>query len=202
MLNAGLPTLLAALSFLLATNFSNPLFNDILGALQALACAAGCLALPTLRDPFHATIAKASLPSRVIAVLGKPPQAQQAPRSPVSLERFTLRLAGGGEGSGSGGGPSSRNLGCLRALIAAAMFLAGTLCPGWFAVPEALQNADYVLAPAGSATLGPNTSGTSGTPSKRSGPVAEGLAGGGQQQRQQQQQQSMQQVGRCTFGRP
>jgi hypothetical protein len=40
MLNAGWPALLAALSFLLTTNLSDPLFGDILGALQALARAA------------------------------------------------------------------------------------------------------------------------------------------------------------------
>jgi hypothetical protein len=39
MLNAGWPALLAALSFL-TTNLSDPLFGDILGALQVLAHAA------------------------------------------------------------------------------------------------------------------------------------------------------------------
>jgi len=72
----------------------------------------------------------------------------------------------------------------LRALVAAAMFLAGTLGPSWFAALEALQNAGYVLttrgtAPSGSAALGPKTGVTSGTPSKRGGALADGLAGGG-----------------------
>jgi len=69
------------------------------------------------------------------------------------------------------------------------MFLDGTLSLSWFAVLEALQKADYVLetrdtAPPGSAALGPNTGATSGTPSKRGGVLAEGLAGGEKQQLQ------------------
>jgi len=201
MLNAGWPALLAALSFLLTTNLSDPLFGDVLGALQALARTAGCLALPTPRDAFLTALAKAALPPRVVAALDEPPQAQQTPRSPVSLEGLTLGLAGsgGGSGSGSGAGLSPRNLACLRALVAAAMFLAGTLGSSWFAVLEALQNADYVLTTRGtalpsSATLGPNTGATSGTPTKRGGTIVEGLAGGGQQQLQQQQQSRQQAV--------
>jgi hypothetical protein len=42
MLNAGWPALIAALSFLLATNLSDLIFVDVLGALQTLAPAAGC----------------------------------------------------------------------------------------------------------------------------------------------------------------
>ncbi|KAH9961800.1 hypothetical protein BC827DRAFT_1201948 [Russula dissimulans] len=69
MLNAGWPTLLAALSFFLTTNLSDPLFGDVLRALQALARAAGCLALPTPRDAFLTALAKAALPPRVVTAL-------------------------------------------------------------------------------------------------------------------------------------
>jgi hypothetical protein len=69
MLNAGWPALLAALSFLLrTTNLSDPLFGNVLGALQ------------------------------VVAALDELPQAQPTARSPVSLEGLTLGLAGGGGG--------------------------------------------------------------------------------------------------------
>jgi hypothetical protein len=62
--------LLAALSFLLlTTNLSDPLFGDVLGALEALACAGGFLALPTPRDAVLTTLAKAALPPRVVAAL-------------------------------------------------------------------------------------------------------------------------------------
>ena len=164
------------------------------------------LALPTPRDAFLTALAKAALAPRVIAALDKPPQGQQAPRSPVSLEGLTLGLAGSGGGSGSAAGLSPRNLGCLRALVAAVMFLAaGTLGPSWFVVLEALQNADYVLttcgtAPPGSVVLGPSTGVPSGTPGKRSDAPAEGLAGVGQQQLQYQQQQSRQQAAHPLLG--
>jgi hypothetical protein len=68
---------------------------------------------------------------------------------------------------------------CLRALVAAALFLlvAGTLGSSWFAVLEALQNADYVLtipgnAPPGLAPL--DVDAVAGTPSKRGGTQIEG----------------------------
>ena len=56
---------------------------------------------------------------------------------------------------------SGRGSGVLT-LVAAAMFLAGTLGPTLFEVFEALQNADYVFTtrgtgPLGSTALGPNT---------------------------------------------
>ena len=51
-LDAGRPALLAALSFLCITNLSNPLFGDVLDALQTLARITGCLALPTPRGAF------------------------------------------------------------------------------------------------------------------------------------------------------
>ena len=62
MLNAGWPALLAALSFLLTTNLSDSIFGDVLGALQTLARAARCLALPTPRDAFLTALAKAAFP--------------------------------------------------------------------------------------------------------------------------------------------
>jgi C-terminal region of Mon2 protein len=114
-------------------------------------------------------------------------------RSPVSLEGLTLGLAGGGGGGGPPQPPglSQRNLACLRALVAAAVFLAGTLGPSWFAVLEALQNADYVLTTRGTTQLGSvaaSTGGAAGTPSKRGAAQAEGQVGTGQQQLQQHRQ--------------
>jgi len=44
------------------------------------------------RDAFLTALAKAALPPRVVAALDEPPQAQQAPRFPVSLEKLTLGL--------------------------------------------------------------------------------------------------------------
>ncbi|KAH9049815.1 hypothetical protein EDB83DRAFT_2543167 [Lactarius deliciosus] len=188
MLNAGWPALLAALSFLLNTNLSDALFGDVLGALQALARAAGCLALPTPRDAFLTALAKAALPPRVVAALDDIPQTPST-RSPVSLEGLTLGLAGAG-GPPQPPGLSARNLACLRALVAAALFLAGTLGPSWFAVLEALQNADYVLTTRGTASVPGLAVGAAGaTPGKRVGSHADG-----QQSQQQQQPPSRQQA--------
>ena len=97
-------------------------------------------------------LAKATLPPRAVAALDEPRQAQQAPRFPISLERLMLGLTGSGRESGRGGGVglSQRNSACLLALVAAAMFVAGTLGPTLFEVLEALQNADYVFTTRGS----------------------------------------------------
>jgi hypothetical protein len=62
MLNTGQPTLLIALFFLLTINLSDLIFGNVLGTLQMLTPAAGCLALPTSHDAFLTTLAKAALP--------------------------------------------------------------------------------------------------------------------------------------------
>ncbi|KAH9961982.1 hypothetical protein BC827DRAFT_1383745 [Russula dissimulans] len=153
----------------------------------------GCLALPTPRCPrngFLTALAKAALPPRVVAA----PLPTPMTRSPVSLEGLTLGLAGGG---GSGGPPqppglSQHNLACLRALVAAAVFLAGTLGPSWFAVLKALRNVDNVLTTRSTTQLGPvaaSTGAAAGTPSKRGAAQSEGQMGTGQLQLQQQRQQ-------------
>ena len=61
MLNAGWPALLAAPSFLFTRNLSDFILGDILGALQTLARASRCLALPTPRDASFTALAKATL---------------------------------------------------------------------------------------------------------------------------------------------
>lgn len=63
-----IPAMLAILSFLLTTNLSDSLFGDVFGALQALACTAGCLALPTPRDAFLTALEKVALPPCAVAV--------------------------------------------------------------------------------------------------------------------------------------
>ncbi|KAF8495991.1 hypothetical protein F5888DRAFT_1804548 [Russula emetica] len=57
-------------------------------------------------------------------------------------------------------GLGPRNLTCLRTLVAAALFLAGTLDSRWFAILEAPKNADYVLTTRGTAPGVPHHSGT------------------------------------------
>jgi len=76
--DAKWPALLAALSFLLTTNLSDPLFRDVLGAQPALARTAGCLALPTPPDAFLTALANAALLPRAVAALDEPLQKRQA----------------------------------------------------------------------------------------------------------------------------
>jgi hypothetical protein len=90
-----------------------------------------------MRDAFVTAITKAALPPCVVAALDEPPRTQQAPRFPVSLERLTLGLTGSGGTAEGGSG--------MLTLVAAAMFLAGTLGPTLLEVLEALQNADHVF---------------------------------------------------------
>ena len=126
----------------LTTNLS------VLGALQTLAQAAGCLALPTPRDALFTAFVKAALPPRVVAALDECSRprlrcvpvsldgrmlsfnwckvVEVAPRhSHRDLARVTWRAYG--------------------ALVIAALFLAGMLGSSWFPGLEALQNADYLL---------------------------------------------------------
>jgi len=85
-----------------------------------------------------------------------------------------LGLAGGGGGGAAPQPPglSPRNFVYLRALVAAALFVAGMLGSSWFAALEALQNADHVLTTRGTAPPGPAPPGigtVAGTPSKHVG---------------------------------
>jgi protein MON2 len=157
MVNAGWTALLAALSFLLTTNLSEP---------------------PIWRCPQRVAGAR---PRYLRRATPSSPHLQKPPSHHVSsllsknhhkrsgLDALTLGLAGSGRGSRSSTGLNPRILVCLRALVTALMFLAGMLGSSWFAVLEALQTVDYVLtmrgtAPPSSATLSPNTGATYGTP--------------------------------------
>jgi hypothetical protein len=165
----GWPALLAALSFIIATNLSDELFVEVLGAFQALANVSGMLGLTTPRDAFLTSLAKFAVPSRVVSSLdtyvysypgsgpGSYPHAHaygdgQTPRSSNSALSLSENL-GIGLGMGGGGtqgpGLSERNMACLKVFIGCAMFLAGSLGESWFSVLEVLQNADYVLTSKG-----------------------------------------------------
>jgi hypothetical protein len=106
MRNAGWPAVLAALSFLLTTNLSDPLFGDVLGALQ------GSSRCPHHMTPSLQPSQKPHFPHTLLPrVMNR--RRCSPPRSPVSLEGLTLGLAGGG---GGGGGHNRRgsthNLAC------------------------------------------------------------------------------------------
>jgi protein MON2 len=137
------PALLAALSFIIATNLLDELFVEVLASYQAMANVSGMLSLTTPCDAFFNSLSKfaTSIPSRVISSLDLYIEPLQTPRS------ATAALS---EGLGLGGpvqppGLSERNMACLKVLVGCALFFAGSLGDSWYTVLEALQNADFVL---------------------------------------------------------
>ncbi|KAL5521903.1 MON2 [Sanghuangporus sanghuang] len=145
MVDNGWPGMLAALSFLIATNLSDELFGDVLQSYQNLANVAGMLGLTTPRDAFLSSLAKFAIPSRVVSSLEayiEPP----TPRSSSALQEGFSSLSGG---TPQPPGLSERNMACLKVLIASALFLAGGLGASWYNIFETLQNAEYVLTAKG-----------------------------------------------------
>lgn len=141
MLETGWPGLLAALSFLIATNLSDELFGDVLQSYQNLANVAGMLGLITPRDAFLTSLAKFAIPSRVVSSLETYIE-PATPRSSNPIQQGFDALAGTPT---QPPGLSERNLACLKVFIASALFLAGSLGEAWYNVLETLQNAEYVL---------------------------------------------------------
>ena len=135
------PALLAALSFIIATNLSDELFVEVLASYQAMANVSGMLGLTTPRDAFFNSLSKYAVPSRIISSLDSYVDSSQVPRS------ATVAFS---EGLGLGGpahppGLSERNMACLKVLVGCALFFAGSLGDSWYTVLETLQNADFVL---------------------------------------------------------
>ncbi|KAJ7449990.1 hypothetical protein B0H11DRAFT_323334 [Mycena galericulata] len=168
-IESGWPALLAALSFIIATNLSDDLFVEVLASYQAMTNVAGMLGLTTPRDAFFTSLSKFAVPTRVVSSLDHSYGAEaQTPRSAASLsENF-----GFSTGPAQPPSLSERNLACLKVLVASALFLAGSLGESWFGILEALQNADYVLtskgAGAGAGTKrGPGSRAVSGSAGTR-----------------------------------
>ncbi|KAJ7187153.1 hypothetical protein C8R46DRAFT_1172029 [Mycena filopes] len=150
-IESGWPALLAALSFIIATNLSDDLFVEVLASYQALTNVAGMLGLTTPRDALFASLAKVAVPTRVVSSLDHHTSGGaevQTPRSAASLSE-NFGFSGGAQVQAPG--LSERNLACLKVLVASALFLAGSLGESWFGILEALQNADYVLTSKGAA---------------------------------------------------
>ncbi|KAK1219528.1 Endocytosis and vacuole integrity protein [Marasmius sp. AFHP31] len=174
----GWPALLAALSFIIATNLSDELFVDVLASYQAMTNVSGMLGLTTPRDAFFTSLSKFSVPTRVVSSVDSYIE-PQTPRTASSLtENFGL-----GGGATQPPGLSERNLACLKVLISSAMFLAGSLGESWFGILEVLQNADYVLSKAGgmSKPMPIKRVGSGARPMSVSGTGGSGSSGSGQQ---------------------
>ncbi|KAJ7641694.1 hypothetical protein FB45DRAFT_900796 [Roridomyces roridus] len=147
-IESGWPALLAALSFIIATNLSDDLFVEVLASYQAMTNVSGMLGLVTPRDAFFTSLAKFAVPTRVVSNLDHSYGAEvQTPRTAASLSE-NLGLTSPAPPTGL----SERNLACLKVLVASALFLAGSLGESWFGILEALQNADYVLTSKGASS--------------------------------------------------
>ncbi|GAA6033445.1 hypothetical protein JCM8097_001397 [Rhodosporidiobolus ruineniae] len=178
------PALLASLSFFIATALSDDLFADVVASLQNFTSVLGVLNLETPREAFLTSLCKFAMPPSVVSYLtsqehhssARPTAAGGASAAAAAA---TAVLSAGAESlallAGAGGstalpiGLSARNLACLRALIAVAHYLAGSLGLSWFAVFETLQNADYVLRTTASAR---------GTKKRQAGPLVSASAAG------------------------
>ncbi|KIY49646.1 hypothetical protein FISHEDRAFT_40768 [Fistulina hepatica ATCC 64428] len=158
----GWPALLAALSFIISTNLSDDLFADVLASYQAMTNVSGMLGLLTSRDAFFNSLAKFSVPTRVVTALN------------TYTESVTPRTPGFSENLGlvsplHAPTLSERNMACLKAFIACSMFLAGSLGDSWFNILEVLQNAEFVLSSKaglsrrGSTNISRSASGSSST---------------------------------------
>ncbi|GAA5936680.1 hypothetical protein JCM1841_000223 [Sporobolomyces salmonicolor] len=149
------PALLASLSFFIATALSDDLFTDVVSALQSFTSVCGVLNLSTPREAFLTSLCKFAMPPAVVSYIASQDAPVSKPSSSSAAATASAVLSAGVESLGLGGalgassalpvGLSSRNLACLRALLAVANYLAGSLGLTWFSVFETLQNADFVL---------------------------------------------------------
>ncbi|KAF8626562.1 hypothetical protein AX15_004804 [Amanita polypyramis BW_CC] len=142
-IESGWPALLAALSFIIGTNLSDELFVEVLASYQAMTNVAGMLGLRTPRDAFFTSLAKLSVPSRVVSSLDSYTELQ-TPRPSASITE-NLGLVTPAQPPGL----SERNMACLKVFVSSALFLAGSHGESWYQILEALQNADYVLTSKG-----------------------------------------------------
>ena len=137
------PAFLAALSFIIATNLSDEIFVEVLASYQAMTNVSGMLGLSTPRDAFFNSLVKFAVPTRVVSSLEAwvehPPAS--TPRSATAALTEGLGLSGPTQPPGL----SERNMACLKVFIGCALFLAGSLGDSWYAVLEAIQNAEGVL---------------------------------------------------------
>lgn len=148
MIENGWPGLLAALSFVVATNLSDSLFADALQSYLNVANASGMLGLTIPRDAFLTSLAKFAIPSRVVSSIEA--YSYVEPATPRVASTSGPSSSDGSAASGAlAPGLSERNLACLKILVTSAMFLAGSLGSSWFDILETLQNADYVLTSKG-----------------------------------------------------
>ena len=146
MIQSAWPALLAALSFAMATNLSDPLFAEVLQAIQDFTLACGRLGEDTPRNAFLNTLGKYAVPPPVVSAMQTYLEGGAGRKDSVlSPDGLGITAALGVGGSTTPPSLSERNLACLKATIRTAGLLAANLDTAWHDVLETLQNASFML---------------------------------------------------------
>lgn len=146
MAESAWPALLAALSFSMATNLSDPLFAEVLQALQEFTLACNTLSLQIPRNAFLSTLGKYAVPPPVVSAMQTYLEGGAGRKDSVlSPDGLGLTAALGVGGATTPPSLSERNLVCLKTTIATARTLSADLGDAWHDVLEVLQNATFML---------------------------------------------------------
>jgi hypothetical protein len=97
------------------------------------------LALSTPREAFFNSPSKFAIPLAMVSSLGS----YIEPPTPRTVTSFTENF--GLTAPVQAAGLSEWNLVCLKVLVSSVLFLASSPGESWYAILEALQNANYVL---------------------------------------------------------
>ncbi|KAJ1950479.1 Endocytosis and vacuole integrity protein, partial [Linderina macrospora] len=151
------PILLTAYSFFLNVRFDNSLFNQVMESSQKLVLVLGALDIRDARDAVLSLLCRHCLPhaaiseherqlqqsqatkSRSLATVPEDESKEADSRAPVAAPLVTSSLIGAQFSM------HSRQIQCLRTVVACAQFLAGALGPAWYPIMVTLQQADELL---------------------------------------------------------
>lgn len=151
------PAILATCSTFLNAALDADYYRALVRAIQKVTQVAGLLVLPTPRDAFLTTLAKAAVPSSMVMANVSSPKSphgdQAGAKTLLNVDNLVNQAASALDKNRR---PSheishlpmlgARNLLCLRALLNLAIALGPTLHSAWTIVLETLQVADLVMA--------------------------------------------------------
>ncbi|KAL5391579.1 hypothetical protein PMIN06_003166 [Paraphaeosphaeria minitans] len=151
------PAILATCSTFLNAALDADYYRALVRAIQKVTQVAGLLVLPTPRDAFLTTLAKAAVPSSMVmanvASPRSPTTEQTGSKGLLNVDSLVSQAASALDKNRHPSHEAShspmlgaRNLLCLRALLNLAIALGPTLHSAWSIVFETLQVADLVMA--------------------------------------------------------
>lgn len=146
MAESAWPALLAAYSFVMATNLSDALFAEVLSSLQEFTFACNTLSLWMPRNAFLNTLGRYAVPPPVVSAMQTYLEGGQGRKeSVISPDGLGITAALGVGGSTAPPSLSERNLACLKTTISTAKRLSTELDTAWHDILEVLQNASFML---------------------------------------------------------